>query len=458
MSQDAVQSQSAVQSADVIRRLEGISFKNQAVVLVIIIASLAQIFDGMDNFLTGYALPGIGKEFKFPNPLYGGLLISITLVGMLFGSLLWSAWSDRIGRKRAFILSVLIYPIGSLLSAISPSYGFLLGARIVTGFGLGGEIPIANTLIAEYVPSRHRGKVMSLVANMFPTGWFFASVAGLLIEIPLGWRALYLIGFAPAILCFFILRYVPESTRYLLRKGDIEGANKVLDKIGAPPPSKDIVVKAEDVEVGTKPTFRELYSPTYRRRTEILSGIFFFGFFISFGFGSWLPSVLVGAPYNLPLSQSFTYGLITNLGAVFVGLSIIFIIDKLGRKTTGRIYYGLAAILFLIFGAINPSTALVFFLVVAFFAGGMYNGGNNSGVMWATELYPTRMRNAGEGQAMAWGRIGGVVAPLAAATLLTFFVNRYYFFVLFAVAAAISMILFFFGTETRRKVLETITR
>jgi MFS family permease len=100
----------------------------------------------------------------------------------------------------------------------------------------------------------------------------------------------------------------------------------------------------------------------------------------------------------------------------------------------------------------------VLFLVVAFIAGGFYNGGNNSAAMWATELYPTRMRNAGEGQAMAWGRVGGVVAPLIAATLLTFFVNRYYFFVLFAVASLISMVMFFFGAETRRKVLETITR
>jgi putative MFS transporter len=411
----------------------------------------------MDNFLTGYALPGMGKEFNFPNPLYGGLVLALTLVGMLIGSLTWSTLSDRIGRKPAFTWTVLIYSFGSLLSAISPSYLFLLGARIFTGFGLGGEPPIAATLVAEYVPSRHRGAIMSAIANMFPTGWFFASVAGLVIAIPFGWRALYLVGFVPAILSFFIRQYIPESTRFLLRKGDIDGANKVLDKIGAPPPSKDIAVKKEDVEVGTKPKFSELYAPAYRQRTVVLSIIFFFGFFISFGFGSWLPSVLMGPPYNLPIAQSFTYGLVTNLGAVVIGLSIVFIIDRVGRKTTGRIYYALSALSFLVFGLINPNLNVVLFLVVAFMAGGLFNGGNNSAVMWATELYPTRMRNTGEGHAQAWGRIGGVAAPLLAATLLTFFVNRYYFFVLFAVAAAISAMMFFFGTETRRRVLETIT-
>jgi len=445
-------------SENVIRRLEGISFKSQAIVLLLVVATLAQIFDGMDNFLTGYALPGMGREFSFPNPLYGGLVLSVTLVGMLIGSLAWSSWSDKIGRKPAFTWTVIIYSAGSLLSAMAPSYLFLLGARVFTGFGLGGEIPIANTLIAEYVPARHRGAVMSFIANMFPTGWFLASVAGLVIGIPFGWRVLYLVGFIPAIMSFFIRRYIPESTRFLLRKGDIEGANKVLDKMGAPAPSMDIAVKKEDVEVGTKPKFTELYSPAYRRRTAVLSAIFFFGLFISFGFGSWLPSVLMGPPYNLSMSQSFTYGLVTNLGTVFIGLSIALIIDRLGRKTTGRIYYGLSALSFLVFGLINPNLNVVLFLVVAFITGGFYNGGNNSAVMWATELYPTRMRNAGEGQAMAWGRVGGVAAPLIAATLLTFFVNRYYFFVLFAVASAISMLLFFFGTETRRKILETITR
>jgi putative MFS transporter len=257
---------------------------------------------------------------------------------------------------------------------------------------------------------------------------------------------------------FCIRQYVPESTRFLLRKGDIDGANKVLDRMGAPPPSPDIAVKKEDVEVGTKPRFRELYSPTYRSRTAVLSTIFFFGLFISFGFGSWLPSVLMGPPYNLPIQQSFTYGLVTNLGTVFIGVSIVFIIDRLGRKTTGQIYYALSTLAFLIFGLLNPNLNVALFLVVGFITGGLTNGGNNSAVMWATELYPTRMRNAGEGQAMAWGRIGGVAAPLIAATLLTFFVNRYYFFVLFAVASAISAIMFCFGTETRRKVLETITR
>jgi putative MFS transporter len=444
-------------SENVVRRLEGVSFKSQAIVLLLVVAALAQIFDGMDSFLTGYALPGMGREFNFPNPLYGGLVLSLTLVGMLIGSLVWSAWSDRIGRKPAFTWTVIIYSVGSLLSAVSPSYVFLLGARLFTGFGLGGEIPIANTLIAEYAPARHRGAVMSFIANMYSTGWFLASLAGLAVAVPFGWRMLYLVGFFPAIMSFFIRQYIPESTRFLLRKGDIDGANKVLDRMGAPPPSMDIAVKKEDVEVGTKPKFSELYSPTYRKRTVVLSTIFFFALFISFGFGTWLPSVLMGPPYNLPMQQSFTYALDTTLGTVFIGVSIFLIIDRLGRKTTGRIYFGLSTLAFLVFGLINPNLNVALFLVVGFITGGLANGGINSAIMWATELYPTRMRNAGEGQAMAWGRIGGVAAPLIAATLLTFFVNRYYFFVLFAVASAISAIMFFFGTETRRKVLETIT-
>lgn len=436
----------------VVGRLEAVAVTNRSIRLILIVASLAQVFDGMDLLLTGYALPDMGREFMFRSPIYGGLVLSVTLGGMFIGSLVWSTLSDRIGRKPVFMWTVLIYSVGSGLSGLAPSYPLLLLARAFTGFGLGGEVPIANTLVAEFVPARVRGRVLALVTNMFPAGWVLASLAGIFVGVPYGWRVLYFLGVVPAVLSFFIRQWIPESARYLLRNGDVEGANKVLERLGAPEFPR--VVGMTEGEVGTKPRFTELYSPAFRQRTLVLSTILFLGFFIAYGFGGWIPSVLIGPPYNLPAQQSFSYALVTNVGAIVLSFSTIVVIDRLGRKRTGSLYYVLSAVTFLVFGLLNPSQALGLFLTAAFFAGGWFNGGNGVTIIWGTEIYPTRMRNAGEGHGMAWGRLGGVIAPLLTATVLTIFADRYIFFALFAgISTVMALIMFKFGIETTKRVL-----
>ena len=435
-----------------VHRLEAISITSHRVLLILIVASLAQIFDGMDLLLTGYALPDIGREFLFPSPIYSGLVLSSTLAGMFIGSLTWSTLSDRIGRKPTFMWTVIIYGVGSGLSGLAPTYPLLLAARAFTGFGLGGEVPIANTLVAEFVPARVRGRVLAIISNMFPTGWVLASLAGIFVGVPYGWRILYFLGLAPAVLSFFIRQWIPESVRFLSMRGDVNAANKVLERIGAPA-LPGTIAKMED-EAGTKPSFAEIYSPTYRQRTLVLSTVLFLGFFVAYGFSGWIPSVLIGPPYNLPAQLSFTYALVTNLGAIVISLSTAAVIDRLGRKLSASIYYGLSAVSFLVFGLLNPTQGLGLFLALAFFAGGWFNGGNNVTIIWGAEIYPTRMRNAGEGHGMAWGRIGGVVAPLVAATVLTIFANRYSFFAMFAAVSGImALMMLRFGMETAKKVL-----
>ena len=438
----------------VVRRLEAVAVTNRSIWLILIVSSLAQVFDGMDLLLTGYALPDMGREFMFRSPIYGGVVLSTTLAGMFVGSLAWSALSDRIGRKPAFMWTVLIYSVGSGLSGLAPSYPLLLVARLFTGFGLGGEVPIANTLVAEFVPARVRGRVLALVTNMFPAGWVLASLAGIFVGVPYGWRVLYFLGVVPGVLSFFIRLWIPESVRYLLRRGDVDGARRVLERLGAPELLGGATVRMGGGEVGSKPRFTELYSSEFRQRTVVLSTVLFLGFFIAYGFGGWIPSVLIGPPYNLPAQQSFRYALVTNLGAIVLSFSTVAVIDRLGRRWTVTFYYVLSAVTFLVFGLLNPSQALGLFLTVAFFAGGWFNGGNGVTIIWGTEIYPTRMRNAGEGHGMAWGRLGGVAAPLLTATLLAVFADRYTFFALFAgISAVMAVVMLRFGTETSKRVL-----
>jgi putative MFS transporter len=443
------------QPAVLIARLEGIRL-NRWIWNIFIVACLAQLFDGVDLMMTGFALPGIVKEFKLTSPIFGGIIFASTFAGMLIGSLVFSTLSDKVGRKPAFAYTILIYALGTFLSGLAPDYYSLLAARVFTGFGLGGELPIANTIAAEFCPARYRGKLLPTVASFMNLGWPVAALLGIFIVPAFGWRALYFVGIAPAIISFVIRRYMPESVRILIRKGDLEGAAKVLDHIRAPP-SSEVVVRAESVDVSSKPRFSELFSKEYRRRTIVLCCVMFFSMFSNMGFAQWLPSVLMGPPYNLPAALSFTYSLISNIGSPVGAFSTILVVDWLGRKRTGMIYGVLAAVCFLVFGTLTTAN-LPLFLLFAFLTPAMFTGCVIAGVMWGVELYPTRMRNMGEGFAQAWGRVGMIFGPLTGGVVLAFFTDKYWLFVLFAICDLLAGISFSFGIETRKKVLEHISK
>jgi putative MFS transporter len=439
-----------------IARLESISL-NRWIWYIIIVTSLAQLFDGTDGMLTAFALPSIMTEFRLSSPILGGFVFAITFAGYLVGSLVFSSISDKAGRKPVYTYTILIYSFGSFLSGLAPNYYSLLGARVLTGFGLGAELPIANTIASEYTPARLRGKLLPTVASFVNLGWPLAALFAVYTIPAFGWRGLYFIGLIPAVFSFFVRRYIPESVRYLIRKGDLEGATKSLDQIHAPQPSPDIVVKAENVDVASKARFGELFSKEYRKRTVVVSCVLFFGMFAQMGFANWLPSVLMGPPYNLPAALSFTYSLISNAGSPAGAFSVILLLDRLGRRKTGMIYSVLAAVCFLVFGTLTTAN-LPLFLLFAFLTAAMFSGVVIAGVMWGVEFYPTRMRNMGEGHAQAWGRIGMIFGPLSAATVLVFFTNRYWIFAMFALFELAAAVAFSFGIETRKKVLEAITK
>ena len=440
----------------IIRRLEGIKGTSTLIMVALIIASLSMFFDGFDTFLTSYALPGIRATFKPPSPIYLALVIAITTAGMFVGSLLWPTISDRIGRKPAFSWSIIIYSLGTAASAAAPNLAALYAIRFVAGLGIGGLIPIANTYIVEYAPARLRAKLQPFIPTLFTVGWFAASAAGLFIEPYYGWRVLYLLGVIPAILVVFIWRYLPESVRYLLRKGDLEGASRILDRVGAPP-AREVVVTDNEVEVATKPKFRELYAKEYRLRTALLSIAYFMIFATTYGFSALLPTVLSGPPYNMPVTISFTYSMIANIGAVVLSLTAIVSLDSLGRKGSGFMYSIITAVAFLAVGLVSPAKMLPLFLMLIFLTQA-FNATVVAVNMWSAELYPTRMRATAEGHNMSWGRIGGIVIPLTAGYILAAFTNKYYLFLLFAILNIIAAATFPFLTETRRKVLEKIAR
>ena len=149
---------------------------------------------------------------------------------MFWGALLSGLIADRIGRKYLFQATLLLFSIATGLCSLATGIVSLIILRFLVGFGLGGELPVASTLVSEFSPAAHRGRLLVILESFWAFGWAVAAVISYRI-IPAfenGWKIAFLIGFLPAFYVFFLRRRIPESPRYLLSSGKPEEARAVV--------------------------------------------------------------------------------------------------------------------------------------------------------------------------------------------------------------------------------------
>ena len=138
------------------------------------VTGLGWLFDAMDTGLIAFVLPVLAREWSL-SPAQTGWIGSIGLIGMALGAVLAGTIADRIGRKQVFTLTVLLYSISTGLCAIAWNYESLLVFRFLVGFGLGGELPVAATLMSEYAPAHVRGRFIVLLESFWALGWLAAA-------------------------------------------------------------------------------------------------------------------------------------------------------------------------------------------------------------------------------------------------------------------------------------------
>ena len=203
-------------SAELVGRLERLPFSRWHRNFFLL-AFLGVMFDAADFALFGAALPPIAKEFGL-GPAQAGLLATVGLVGAFLGALFWGTISDYIGRRTAFQATVGIFALFTGLVAASWNVLSLGVFRFLSNFGLSGEVPVTLTLTSEFSPGRIRGRMTGTMMAGFPVGLVVAAALSLAIVPNFGWRALFIVGIVPALLLFFVRRYMPESVRYLLSR------------------------------------------------------------------------------------------------------------------------------------------------------------------------------------------------------------------------------------------------
>ncbi|MEL7563999.1 MAG: MFS transporter [Dehalobacterium sp.] len=429
---------------------------------MLVINGIAWAFDSFDIALVTFVLAALKTGWNL-TPTQSGILLSVGLFGMFFGSLIAGYAADKWGRKFVFQWTMLIFSLSSLACALAPSFGLLLFFRFLVGVGLGGESPVVPALLGEFAPSLHRGKLQGLINVFWGAGWATAAALSFFVIPSLGWRAAFVFGALPAFFIFIVRRHLPESPRWLISQGRIQEADAIVTKLEQeiikehgkelPAVDKDVVENVVLKDATKKVRVSTLFTGKYRKSTIILWSTWFLIMFAYYGLFSWLPTVFVEAGHTM--QKSFLYVLIMQIAYMPNEVVASFMMDKVGRKKTIVPNLCLAALCALAYGyALSHDATMGVILAIGIVTSLAVSASICVMYTYTPELYPTDVRITAAGTATAVSRVGSMIGPM----IIGFFLASIGFMGVFGILAGafiISALIFIlFAVETKGKVLE----
>jgi putative MFS transporter len=401
--------------------------------------------DAMEVLLIGFAIPSLMSAWSLTKA-QSGQLASVLFLGMLIGAWFWGTISDRIGRKLGFMATIGIDSLFGLLSALSPNFIVLMIFRFITGFGVGGTLPVDYSIFGEYLPSKNRGRHLVILESFWALGTIVAAGLAWIIvpQLPnVGWRILLAASAVPGLIVFFIRRSIPESPRNLMARGKVDEAKAVVNMVAA-----YNKVDLGEFDLRAEPLQKEVSATTIFRspllkQTITMTVAWFFLSLAYYGMFTWLPGIFKGQGFTFYSTYQYTF--IVALAQVPGYFSAAWLVEKWGRVKTTAVYLVCAAVatyLFAVSG--SETTAVICSAFMSFFSLGAW------GCLYAytPELYPTTIRGTGMGWASGIARLSGFVAPMLGAKLLD--VNLVLALTVYAASFAVAGItVFILGKETK---------
>ncbi|MFI7006386.1 MFS transporter [Streptomyces sp. NPDC050145] len=386
---------------------------------------LGYTFDSFDGALMGYALSAVIVVWGIAASTAGWLLSSI-FFGYLVGALGAGLLADRFGRRRLMMCALLVFCVFSLLMATSSGTAELFLWRALSGVGIGAETTLIAPYISEFLPARHRGRFVARTVGFLALGYVLAGIAAPLVIAPhpeTGWRVAAVLAATPVLLLLWWRKSLPESPRYLIARGRLAEATRVVEKIeresaaaerrAAPvdedSPAPDAAARpAAPHEHGVLGQLAALWQGKTARTTLVLWVLWFILTGVNYGFTSWMPAMLVAAK-GFTITKSFLFALVTALAQIPGYYVASALIERVERKWLIAAYATGATLAALGVALSDGQTAL---LVSSCFLAAFTNGSAAVYYAYTAELYPTAIRTTGMGAASAVGRIGAIVAPI----------------------------------------------
>ncbi|PDZ48245.1 MFS transporter [Bacillus sp. AFS094611] len=384
------------------------------------IAGLGWLFDAMDVGMLSFVMVALQKDWGLSTQEMGWIG-SINSIGMAVGALVFGILSDKIGRKSVFIITLLLFSIGSGLTALTTTLAMFLVLRFLIGMGLGGELPVASTLVSESVEAHERGKIVVLLESFWAGGWLIAALISYFIIPKYGWEVAMILSAVPALYALYLRWNLPDSPRFQ----KVEKRPSVIENI------------------------KSVWSGEYRKATIMLWILWFSVVFSYYGMFLWLPSVMVLKGFSL--IKSFQYVLIMTLAQLPGYFTAAWFIERLGRKFVLVTYLIGTACSAYLFGVAESLTVLIVAgMLLSFFNLGAW------GALYAytPEQYPTVIRGTGAGMAAAFGRIGGILGPLLVGYLVASQASLSLIFTIFCGSILIGVFaVILLGQETKQREL-----
>lgn len=411
--------------------------------LVATFTVLTFVFDGFDIQAIAFAAPALSTALGVDRTALAPVLAA-GLLGMGIGGLGIGALGDYIGRRWALIGSLSLVALASLLTAFASSAGELALWRLLTGIGLGGTLPNATALIAEFAPVKVRTLLVSSTVVGVPVGGMLGALVASELIPQLGWRAIFVAGaILPAALVLAMLVLLPESPRYLTMKRhrwpQLAALLNRLARSNRFTGTEQFYIR-ESQPAASSVGVAVLFTPEFRRETVLVWFIFLTNVFSAYAIFNWLPTVLSHA--GLPIATAIRGSFVFNLGGVVGALAAVAFIGRFGSRPVlvAVAFGGILSTLALGFIPLQSESGVASLMLVMIVAGACITTVQVAMYSVTAYIYPTPARASGLGWALGIARFGGILSSFAGSILLGIGEGTRSFFVGIAIVVLLTLV------------------
>ena len=409
----------ATRDDSVAERLDALPF-TRAHLKVLTGSGLGWALDAMDVGLVSFVITALIAQWSLTGE-QASWIASAGFVGMAVGASVGGLLADRFGRRSVFAATLVVYGLATGASALVGGLVALIALRVVVGFGLGAELPVASTYVSELAPARIRGRLIVILEAFWAVGWTAAALIGFFV-IPAGedgWRWAFALGAIPALYAVIVRWGLPESPRWLAGRGREAEASQIVTRfeasavLGGGDRHRTAPLGTGDGATTVGGGVAALWAPEFRVRTAALWLVWFCVNFAYYGAFIWIPTILFTQGYDLVKSFGFT--LVITLAQLPGYAVAAWLIEVWGRRATLSVFLVGSGVSAVLFGTASAEWAIIGAgMALSFFNLGAW------GALYAVtpETYPTSLRATGAGWAAGVGRIASIVAPLSVPPLL----------------------------------------
>ncbi|MDD7969395.1 MFS transporter [Actinomycetospora lemnae] len=373
----------------------------------------AVALEGFDLVVLGVVLPVLLRDPTWDlDPAGASVVVTVGLLGVMVGALAVGPIADVIGRRKAMIWTVAGFSVLTLACAFAPNPEVLGVLRFLAGLGLGGVLPVALALVAEYAPSGRGSSATTILMTGYHVGAVLTALLGILLISPLGWQAMFVAGAIPAVILLpLIVLRLPESAQYLERRGA----------------SRDSSWRKE-----RRNPVATLFHDGLARPTIAFWIASFMGLLLVYGLNTWLPEIMRSAGYELGAALALL--LVLNVGAILGLLLAGTVANRIGVRPATIAWFAAATLFLALLSVRLPGIGVY---VSVLLAGIFVFSAQVLVYAYVSQLYPAEARGTALGTASGVGRLGAISGPIIGGALLQAGVAYPWGFYAFALVAAL---------------------